>query len=86
MKSVRQINQAANFTLLEWADNSEIAARSPAEYVPKYEAMHKETVALMYADHGLPERWYEMPYDEFLAKRRVRMAQVIRRGFEALAQ
>ena len=31
--------------------------------------------------HALPEKWYEMDYNEFLKERRKRMAEVIRLGF-----
>jgi len=34
--------------------------------------------------HALPEGWEIMTYDEFLSKRRVLMAQIIKRGFEAI--
>lgn len=31
--------------------------------------------------HALPEKWYEMDYNEFLKERRKRIAEVIRLGF-----
>jgi hypothetical protein len=88
--SDRHINQAANFTLLEWADNGEIADQPPATYVPAFQERFEqqygpEAVRRVLMEHALPERWYEMPYEEFLQARRPLMAQVIRRGYEALA-
>jgi hypothetical protein len=34
--------------------------------------------------HALPDGWEAMTYEEFLPKRRVLMAQIIKRGFEAV--
>ena len=34
--------------------------------------------------HALPEDWFRMEYAEFLTERRKFMADIIRRGFEAL--
>jgi len=38
----------------------------------------------MYRLHALPERWYEMEYQQFLKERRKKMAEVIRQGFEKI--
>jgi len=35
--------------------------------------------------HALPEGWENLPYDEFLRRRRPLMAGIVRRGFETLA-
>jgi len=83
---LRQINQTANFALLEWPDNSGISDDAPAEYVPKLlPRFSKEDWHHMHQMHALPEGWESMPYDEFLQKRRVLMAQIIRWGFESLS-
>lgn len=34
--------------------------------------------------HALPEAWETMAYEDFLPRRRVLMADIIRRGFETL--
>ena len=82
---VQEINQIANFALVEWADNAAIADRPPAEYVPALESgFDSIALARMYADHGLFAGWHTLSYTEFLERRRAQMAQVIRRGFEAL--
>jgi hypothetical protein len=39
----------------------------------------------MSRDHALPEQWETLSYADFLEQRRVLMAKVVRRGFEALA-
>lgn len=81
----RAINQVANYALVEWSDNIAISDEPPQTYVPKMEERFSaEKLRLMYDWHALPERWYEMDYYEFLEGRRLRMANVIRRGFQTL--
>ena len=81
----RDRNQTANFAFIEWSDNIEILDTSPADYMTgqlvKIPAEEKETV---YANHALPNGWEHMEYSEFLIKRRLLMAKVIKRGFERL--
>ena len=82
MKESRLINQTANYTLVEWGDNIKISNQPPREYVPDMEKrFSSEELSVMYDLHALPERWYEMEYPTFLAERRKRIADVIRRGF-----
>jgi hypothetical protein len=81
----RDRNQAANFAFIEWSDNIEILDTSPAEYMK--EQLAKIPVGEkdgIYADHALPNGWEQMEYADFLAKRRVLMAKVIKRGYERL--
>jgi hypothetical protein len=81
----RDINQVANYALVEWHDNIDMSDRSPAEYAPKYERQFPpEKLREMYRYHALPERWYDMEYSTFLAERRRLMAAIIREGFESL--
>lgn len=81
----RDINQVANYALVEWSDNIVMADQSPAVYSTQFESRFStEELERMYFWHALPERWYEMGYDQFLEERRKRMAQVIRQGFEKL--
>lgn len=81
----REINQVANFTLVEWRDNTSISDRPPAEYAPKYEReFSAEELTAMYQHHALPRGWYEMEYRVFLEHRRRLMANVIREGYERL--
>jgi len=83
----RDINQVANYALVEWHDNIDISDRPPAEYAPEYERRFApETLQEMYRYHALPERWYEMDYRDFLQERRRRMAVIIREGFTQLSQ
>lgn len=82
---VHQTNQIANYALIEWSDNTEISAKSPAEYWPDFSGRHtaEEWPRLQHL-HALPQGWESLAYDEFLAQRRVLMASVIREGFEKL--
>jgi len=83
----RLINQVANYALVEWSDNIEISDRSPREYVPDFESRFSpEEIRRMYLLHALPERWYEMEYQQFLKERQKRMADVIRQGFENIRE
>jgi hypothetical protein len=92
---LRQVNQIANLTPLEWHDNLAISADDPSAYWPAYlEAMRRPPpgiagfsepeIARMIKLHGLPENWPELRYDDFLTERRRRMAAVIREAFERL--
>lgn len=82
---LKQINQQANFALLEWPDNSDISDTPPSEYVPILRKRIGETEwRLMHDLHALPEGWENMAYPTFLEERRKLMADIIRRGFETL--
>lgn len=82
---LKRINQIANFAPVEWPDNIRIGKKPPSEYVPPLD--HKLTAAQreqMYGWHALPNLWWELPYDDFLVQRRVRMASVIQQAWELL--
>jgi hypothetical protein len=83
----RQVNQIANFALVEWSDNIDISDDPPSAYVPAYEGkararLGEEGLRRMYNLHALPGDWYELTFPEFLDQRRLLIADVIRRGFE----
>ena len=85
----RDINQIANYTLVEWADNIDISDEPPTSYVPDYEVKltttyGAQTLADQYEVHALWNGWETETYVDFLAKRRSRMAWVIRQGFEKI--
>lgn len=82
----RQYNQIANFSMIEWGDNSGISDNAPSEYVSKLEARFDQaTLNRMYRQHALPSGWEGMDYEAFLKERRRMMAMTIREAFEALA-
>lgn len=82
-----EINQTANFALIEWPENIDIGMKSPAVYMKEIRARfadrESELKAMMLA-HALPEGWEEMAYPTFLEKRRALMAAIIRKGFASL--
>jgi len=83
----RDVNQIANFALVEWAANIIISDKSPAEYVPEHVQRFSEAeLERMRFWHALPPGWEAMDYPQFLEERRKRMAHVIRRGFETLSR
>lgn len=85
VNDLKQINQVANFALLEWPDNIDISDTPPSEYVsqvcPRFSA---EDWKQMHEYHALPAGWHKMSYPAFLVDRRKLMAAIIRRGFESL--
>lgn len=81
----RQINQMANYALLEWPDNIEISDTAPSIYVPELAKRFEETNWNgMMNEHALPSQWYEMDYQDFLVSRRNLMAAIVRRGYAEL--
>lgn len=85
IKQTREVNQIANYALVEWNDNVAIADSSPADYFPAYcqRLTPVELEKLCYW-HALPASWEHMRYQEFLQQRRVLIAGVIRDGFARL--
>lgn len=82
---LRDINQVANLALIEWPENQAISDTGPAEYLPQIRVRFKpDEWTSMCALHALPEGWEHMDYHDFLAARRKLMANVVRRGYEAL--
>jgi hypothetical protein len=82
----KRTNQAANLAMVEWVDNSDMTDSPPAEYLPGLRAKFSDAAwERMSVLHALPPQWESMGYDDFLAARRMLMAQVIRQGFAALS-
>lgn len=81
-----RLNQIGNFSFIEWADNAEIADRSPAEYFPEFfgRLSSKEQSDAEFW-HALPADWYNLDYANFLDKRRVLIAKVVKEGFQRLS-
>lgn len=85
VSGAKSINQVGNFSLVEWPANISIGATPPSQYVPKVrEPFDQATWDKMQDLHALPAGWETLEYEEFLERRRSLMADVIRRGFEAL--
>jgi hypothetical protein len=87
INDLRDINQIANYALVEWDDNIEISDKPPKDYLPDYTRRYKnvenELVQMMYW-HALPIGWEVMDYFKFLEERRKLIAKIIRDGFSKL--
>jgi hypothetical protein len=82
---VQHTNQIANYALVEWNDNIKIADLPPSEYLPKYiTRLTQEEKLNQYYWHALPNDWEQMDYFDFLQKRRIRMASIIKDAFNKL--
>lgn len=82
VESIRDINQIANYALLEWDDNIAISDAPPATYWPAYaKRFSEQELAQMCEWHALPPGWWELSYTDFLAQRRPLIAQVIKAGY-----
>jgi hypothetical protein len=84
----KQVNQIANFALVDWSDNIAISDLAPAHYWPEQvsaKGLTGEKLKHAMYWHALPEGWEVMAFDEFLAKRRQRMALVVRDAMARLA-
>jgi hypothetical protein len=81
----REINQIANYALVEWGDNVKISDQAPSDYFPEIKNRFSEVeIDKMYRVHALPQNWEHLSYREFLEKRRELMAQVIAEGYATL--
>ena len=78
---IRNVNQIANLSYVEWPENIEISAKPPSVYWPLYAGQFTQDDRF---HHALPDGWEHMGYDEFLTERRQLMASVIRKGFETI--
>lgn len=82
-----QVNQVANYALVEWPVNLAISDAAPSAYFPevfaKYIPESDRDAARFW--HALPVGWEAMTYPEFLAQRRKLMAKVIEAGFNKLS-
>ena len=81
----RDINQAGNFAFIEWKDNNNISDDAPSIYWPVVTAdISEDVLKEMMNDNAIPENWTAMTYPDFLKARRLLMADIVRRGYEAL--
>jgi hypothetical protein len=84
---LKEVNQIANFALVEWSDNIEISDDAPSSYLPHYKSrLSNDELGEMYYWHALPDNWEQMRYDAFLPERRKLIAKVIRDGFRKLTE
>jgi hypothetical protein len=81
IREKKEVNQIANYALLEWPDNIKIGGASPATYAGELDA---KLSASERTNHALPTGWWKMPYEDFLEERRRLMAQVMKSAWEKL--
>jgi hypothetical protein len=77
----KEVNQIANFALLEWPDNLKIGGDAPATYAPTLDAKLTEVDRF---NHALPPEWWKLSYPDFLEDRRDRMAKVVKKAWAQL--
>lgn len=81
-EGVREVNQIANYTLVEWDDNIAISDAPPSSYWEKYcDRFSTDEIKQMCQWHALPDGWWAMSYPEFLSARRPLIAGVVRAGY-----
>lgn len=81
----RDRNQIANFTYLDYATNIDISDAPPTEYVSRYrDKLGEEGYKLACKQNALPENFEQLSYPEFLIKRRILMAQIVKKAYEKL--
>lgn len=86
ISDLKLVNQIANFASVEWPENIKIGKKPPSEYVPPMDAaMSASDREKHYFWHALPHLWWELPYNQFLIERRVRMAAVIQEAWKQLS-
>ena len=75
----------AIFTLVDYQNNIYISDDAPSDYVVKYkEKMGDTEYERCCREHALPVGFEHLDYEEFLRRRRVLMAELVRRAFENL--
>lgn len=87
IKNTKKINQVANFAPTDWVTNNLISDRAPSEYWPELVAARNLTGKTLENQtfwHALPDNWENLDYEDFLARRRVLMARVVREGYRKL--
>ncbi len=85
--TTRDINQIANFALVEWGDNNKISNKAPSEYLPEYsERFSGKELQEMYHYHALPDNWENLSYQEFLESRRSLIAGIVKQGYETFSE
>ncbi len=81
----RDINQIANYAMVEWGDNHKISDKPPMEYASVLAKRFSNTeLGKMHYWHALPDGWEGMEYEDFLHKRRGLMAQLIHDAYQTL--
>lgn len=82
ISSNRDRNQIANFTYLDKTTNIIISDNHPADYVEQIKAkIGEEAFYRSLAENAIPENFGQDDYFEFLRKRRILMAGIVRKAY-----
>lgn len=84
---LKRINQIANFAPTDWATNNLISHRAPHDYWPSLVTDRNFTgdvLAQQLYWHAIPDDWTDLTYEDFLARRRILIAEVVRDGYQRL--
>ncbi len=85
--SDRDRNQVANFTYLDYTTNIDISDSAPQDYVARYkQKLGDEGYKTACAQNALPDNFENMDYMEFLSKRRILMAEIIKKAYWELCK
>ena len=80
-----QVNAIANMAFVDWPENTTINVTSPLEYWPGMtQDMAPDQIDRQRYWHALPVGWEQLDYFTFLERRRSKIAEVVRAGFETL--
>lgn len=81
----RERNQIANFAYIGYAKNIAISDSAPSEYIPHYrQTLDQQAFNNACKMHALPPNFENMEYSEFLQKRRILMAGIVREAYNRL--
>lgn len=87
IKSMRQVNQVANFTYIDYMTNILIGCKSPKEYYDCFTKLKGvEECERSITDNAIPVGFEEMEYQQFLNERRKLMASTIKEAYERLCE
>lgn len=81
------INAIANLAFMDWPENNGIRDAAPRDYWPEVSGkISQQRLTRQVHWHALPTAWYDLEYNDFLERRRSRMAAIVREGFESLSE
>ena len=82
----RERNQLANFAYIDYANNIDISDNPPIDYVDHYRESLGAEYDIVCKGHALPDNFEAMDYQLFLERRRVLMAEIVRKAYQKLCE
>lgn len=87
LKDVRDRNQVANFTYIDYDTNIVISNNPPSVYIPEFRnKLGDDEFEKSCAMHALPSHFETMDYFVFLEERRKLMAEIIAKAYDKLCR